>query len=134
MVFSTKEFNTTYSESRVSYHERRTQAVDSLQDVPNIIDIMLEPLKPNIFKQNGKINLWYIIWHIGKIIGAIKAALDERSNQKQSTQNFKAVTNPLIGQSLLDENGTLKRYIEARGLNSNYDDWLKESLSLPPHA
>lgn len=83
MRFKKTDYKATYSNSRVSYLEKLSKAQDDNAALPNIIDIILEPLKPRIFRPSGKVNLWWLLWNLAKVAGALKAAFEERANQRQ---------------------------------------------------
>lgn len=81
-----QQFNTTYSQSRVNYLQQLSKAREDGQKEPNIIDVILEPFRQDVFKPNGKFNWFWVLWNIGKLLGAFKAALDERQNQRANEQ------------------------------------------------
>jgi len=84
MKFKRNQFDTTYSESRVSYLQLLSKSRQEGETEPNIIDVILEPLKPRIFRPSGRVNLWWLLWNLAKVAGALKAAYDERATQRRS--------------------------------------------------
>jgi|VirMetMinimDraft_7_1064189.scaffolds.fasta_scaffold00686_21 hypothetical protein len=58
---------------------RATSEFEAKDDVEiSIIETILEPLIEDILKPNGKLNVWWIIWNISKLVARYVAAVQTK--------------------------------------------------------